>query len=378
MCLLASRARFLLSALHKHRSDDNLSTPHSELPRQQHQTQEQQHFVGSITNLILSNAFETHGATFIMRVQKEIKSSMRSAEVLRENDSLPTRGEADIAKILNQLASPDFPPELLLQVVETTVVSQVNHWNVTDSHTLSALAKSLFAWPKGVIATTCRLLIQMAETALLKRCIIKIPADVDERRPPKYEIPPVLLGRGTHVKHLVLDLDVHVGSLFDRELIVSTGHMDLLAEAFPRLAVCTFLLHIGWDSCVVPPGGFIDVSILYHPNYRLEKSSTSLDSPPRTVKCMIEDNLVDFIAAFARSGPGRRKLIRFSRLRPEFRWSSRGVPPREFRPLVRVSNPDVPSTASSTGDALADAEKQSILNAKRILDEAFLGVWTFR
>lgn len=379
MCLLASRARFLLSALHKHRSDDNLSTPHSELPRQRHQTQEQQHFVGSITNLILSNAFETHGATFIMRVQKEIKSSMRSAEVLREYDSLPTRREADIAKILNQLASPDFPPELLLQVVETTVVSKVNHWNVTDSHTLSALAKSLFAWPKGVTATTCRLLIQMAETALLKRCIIKIPADVDERRPPKYEIPPALLGRGTHVKHLALDLDVHVGSFFDRELIISTVHIDLLAEAFQRLAVCAFLLHIGWDSCVVPPGGFINISILYHPNYRLEKLDTSLGSPPRTVRCTIEDNLVDFIAAFARSGPGRRKLIRFSRLRPEFRWSSRGVPPREFRPLVRVSKSNVSSTASaSTGDALANAEKQSIINAKRILDEAFLGAWTFR
>jgi hypothetical protein len=268
---------------------------------------------------------------------------------------------------------------LLLQVVETAVLSQVNHWNFTDSHTLSALAKSLFAWPKGVAATTRRLLIQTAETALLKRCIIKIPADVDERRPPRYGIPPALLGRGNHVKHLVLDLDVHVGSLFDRELIVSTGHMDLLAEAFPRLEVCTFLLHIGWDSCVVSPGGFIDVSILYHPNYRLKRLDTSLGSPPRTVKCRIEDNLVNSIAAFARSGPGRCKLIRFSRLRPEFRWSSRGVPPREFRPLVRVSNPYVSSTASaSTVDALANAEKQSIINAKRILDEAFLGAWKFR
>ena len=314
-----------------------------------------------------------------MRVQKKIKSSTQSAERLREDDILPTSREADIANIMNRLASTDFPAELLLQVIETAVVSQVNHWNVTDSDTLSALAKSLFAWPKGVTATTRRLLIQSAETALLKRCIIKIPADVDERRPPKYEIPPALLGRGNHVKHLVLDLDVHVGSFFDRELIVSTGHMDLLAEAFPRLKVCTFLLHIGWDSCVVPPGGFIDISILYHPNYKLVKLDTSLGSPPRTVRCTIGDNLVDFIAAFARSGPGRRKLIRFSRLRPEFRWSSRGVPPREFRPLVRVSNPDVSSKASAnTGDVLANAEKQSIINAKRTLDEAFLGAWTFR
>ena len=87
-------------------------------------------------------------------------------------------------------------------------MSQVGHWNVTDSHTLGALAKSLFAWPKGVTANTRRLLLQTAETALLKLCIIKIPADLDERRPPKYEIPRALLGRESHVKHLVLDLDI--------------------------------------------------------------------------------------------------------------------------------------------------------------------------
>lgn len=291
----------------------------------------------------------------------------------QEDGTSPANNEAYIANAMNRLASPDFPTELLLQVVEIAVVSRVNHWNVADSHTLDALATSLFAWPKGVTSTTRRLLKQTAETAILKRCIIRIPADLDERRPPAYEIPPALLGRGNHVKHLVLDLEVHVGGLFERDLIVSADHMDLLADAFPRLAVCTYLLHIEYDSNVVPAGGFIDVSILSHANFRLETPATPLASA-YFVRCTVEENLVNFIAAFARSGPGRRKLIHFSRrnTRPLL---SRGLDLRsEFRPLVSVSGPRESSTAGAVEDGLADEEKESFTNAKRILDEAYYGL----
>jgi hypothetical protein len=292
----------------------------------------------------------------------------------QEDGTSPANNEAYIANVMNRLASPDFPTELLLQVVEIAVVTQVSRWNVADSHTLDALATSLFAWPKGVTTTTRRLLKQTAETALLKRCIVRIPADSDERRPPAYKIPPVLLGRASHVKHLILGLVVHIGGLFNRDLIVSTGHMDLLAEAFPRLAVCTYLLHIEYDSTVVPAGGSIDVSILRHANFRLENPTTPLASA-YSVRRTVEENLVDFIAAFARSGPGRRKLIRFSRREilcfpPRILYC-----PSEFRPLVRVSSPHGSSTAGAVEDGLADEEKESLINAKRILDEAYYGLW---
>jgi len=78
--------------------------------------------------------------------------------------------------------------------------------------------------------------------------------------------------------------------------------MDLLAKAFPRLAVYTYLLHIEYDPCIVPTSGFVDASILYDLNYRSERSSTPLESPQMIFKCTVEDNLIDFIAAFARSG----------------------------------------------------------------------------
>lgn len=148
-----------------------------------------------------------------------------------QTETTPKGRAAEIANIMSHLASPDFPTELLLQVVETAVVSQAVHWNVTDFHELTALATSLFAWPKGATAATRRLIQQTAATALLKCCIFRIPADLDELRPAKYEVPPALVGRESHVKLLVLDLDIHVGGLLDRELAVSTGHMKLLAEA---------------------------------------------------------------------------------------------------------------------------------------------------
>jgi hypothetical protein len=68
-------------------------------------------------------------------------------------------------------------------------------------------SKSLRAL-SGVTAATLEYLQQAAETALLSRCIIRIPADLSYRQLPKYKIPPVLKGKEMHVKHLVIDLNV--------------------------------------------------------------------------------------------------------------------------------------------------------------------------
>ena len=323
-----------------------------------------------------SNSLRRNALVHLLPKYHATTSTMSSREE-QEDGISPANKEAHIASAMNRLASPDFPTELLLQVVEIAVVSQVNHWNVADSHTLDALATSLFAWPKGVTATTRGLLKQTAETAILKRCIVRIPADLDERRPPAYEIPPALLGRSSHVKHLVLNLEVHIGFFFSRELIVSTGHMDLLAEAFPRLAVCTYLLHIDFDSFIVPPGGFIDVSILSHADFRSEKPTTPPASDEISM-CTVEDNLVDFIAAFARWGPGRRKLICFTRRKTHFLPSRILNLHSEFRPLAKVSSPHGSSTAGAVDNGFADEGKESLINARRILEEAYPGLWEHR
>jgi len=156
-----------------------------------------------------------------MRIQEKTESPLRAAQRLQQEDPSATNEETRIADTMNRLASPDFPPELLLQVVETAVILQVGHWKVTYSHKLDALAASLFAWPDGVTDATRRLLQQTAETALLKRCIIRIPADLDVSLPLEYKYPSILLESESHVKHLVIDLNIYAGSAYGREVSVS-------------------------------------------------------------------------------------------------------------------------------------------------------------
>jgi len=73
--------------------------------------QQQHHLFGITANLISSNALQTHNATFTMRSQ--VDASFASRKV-------------DIASVMNRLAGPDFPPELLLQVVQV-VVARTNN-----------------------------------------------------------------------------------------------------------------------------------------------------------------------------------------------------------------------------------------------------------
>jgi hypothetical protein len=298
-------------------------------------------------------------------------SPTRAAQLLQQEDPSTTDKETRIADTMNRLASPDFPPELLLQVVETAVVSQVGHWKVTSSHKLDALAASLFAWPGGVTDATRTLLQQIAETALLKRCIIRIQADLDERRPPRYKILPALINGEIHVRHLVIDLVIHASRVYSRELSVGADHIAMLSEAFPRLASCTFLLHIKCDSYDVQGGSVesVEAAILGIPGWRVQGT---------VARCMIEEGLVDFIATFAKFGPGRRKLIRFSRQKVYILLTKELCSAYGFRPLVRVDSPDVPSTAGAIEDSSANEETHSTINAKRILDEAFRGPWELR
>ena len=333
---------------------------HFKLPQhQQHWQYQHRSFVKKATNETDPNILNSDAATFTMRGQENTESPTRAAQRLQQDDLSPTNMETRIADTMNRLASPDFPPELLLQVVETAVFSQVSHWKVTFSHKLNALAASLFTWPDGVTDATRRLLQQTAETALLKHCIIRIPASLYGRQPPRDITLPALLKREIHIRHLVMDLNVHAGRAFSWELRESAAHMAMLAETFPQLASCTFLLHIICNSTIM----------LALPGWKFEGTATP---------CKMEDNLLDFIAAFAGSGPGRRKLIRFSKQRTydlsfrEFKSLS------AFRPLVRVKSPDVSSTVDSTEDALANEEQQSTINAKRILDKAFRGPWERR
>lgn len=175
-----------------------------------------------------------------------------------------------------------------------------------------------------------------------------------------------------YVKHLVIDLSVFTQEK-SQELSTSIHRMAMLAKVFPRLSVCTFFVHIRFvNSIDMYSAKSFTAAILGLPGYGRHGV---------LVKRTLEDNLVNFIAAFARDGPGRCKLIRFSRraIRPPSSTQTFSKPRHNLRPLVRVSIPDVSSTTNTAGEYdLADEEQQSIINARRVLDEAFRGPWMLR
>jgi hypothetical protein len=257
-----------------------------------------------VVDLINPNILRAYAITFIMTSHEDVEHAKLG---MQANTARAAHNER-IASTMNRLAHPDFPSELLLEVVEAAVLSQVSHWHVADSHRLDVLATSLFAWPDYVDIATRRLLVRTAANVLLNICIIGIPADLEERRPPAYEIPPALVKRETEVSRLVIDLSIPLGDVYSRELTISIGNMDLLAKLFPRLAVCTFLLHIEYDLSDVPhpSGPALEAALLGHPMYTFHRHCTSTATSEWLSRSTLEDSLVDFIAAFAKSGAGKR------------------------------------------------------------------------
>ena len=159
--------------------------------------------------------------------------------------------------------------------------------------------------------------------------------------------------------------------------------MDVLVKAFPHLAVCTFLLHLEYHVRVTrrKAGVTFEDNLLRFREHTFRRGVEQPESLGQWVIGTIEDCLVDFIVAFTSRGPGRRKLIRFSREihRPAaFAGICLSVhdPSRQTRPLVNVGSPAVLSAADTAEGELSTEEESSVVaNAKRILDKAYKGPW---
>ena len=290
---------------------------------------------------------------------------------------------------MNRLVCPDIPSELRLQIIEAAIKSQIGHWSVTEDHDVHDLAASFFAWPDSLPHTSRDMLERTAATALLRKCIIRIPISSkigDE--PQAFRIPLALKGNESRVSRLVVDIKIFVAvdpaaGTRDKDLTVGARDMDVLAKAFPRLAVCTFLLHLEYHVRVTrrKAGVSFEDNLLRFREYTFQRGVGQPESLGQWVTGTIEDCLVDFIVAFTSRGPGRRKLIRFSREvhRPAAYAGMRlsvHDPGRQTRPLVSVSSPAVLSAADTAeGELSSEEESPVVANAKRILDKAYQGPW---
>lgn len=290
---------------------------------------------------------------------------------------------------MNRLVGPDVPSELLLQIIEAAVESQISHWKVTEAHDIHVLAAAFFAWPDSIPQTTREALKQTVVTALLRKCIIRIPVSSEIGPQSRaFRIPPALKGHENRIRRLVVDIKVSVAVVTaattrDKDLAVGARDMDVLAKAFPHLAVCTILLHLEYHVRVTrrKAGVSFEDNLLHFREHTFQRGVGQPESLGQWAVGTIEECLVDFIVAFASRGPGRRKLIRFSReVHRAAAFAGMCLsghdPGRQTRPLVSVSSPAVLSAADTAEGELSSEEESSVVaNAKRILDKAYQGPW---
>jgi hypothetical protein len=303
------------------------------------------------------------------------------------------RRNARVASTMNRLVCPDIPSELRLPIVEAAVEPQIGHWKVTEDHDVHDLAASFFAWPDSVPHSTRDVLERTAASALLRKCIISIPISSKiGDQPQAFRIPPALKGYENRVSRLVVDIAIFVattgGANREQDLAIGVRDMDVLTKAFPRLAVCTFLLHVVYHARVThrDTGDGTDVTfedfMLRFPQYRCQRGAGQDEGRRIWDRAPLEECLIDFIVAFTSRGPGRRKLIRFSRelYRPH------GIGGmclslfcdcnRETRPLVSVSSPAILPAENTAEEDLSSEDKSLVfINAKRMLDKAYRGRW---
>jgi hypothetical protein len=310
----------------------------------------------------------TWGAEMISKVA-ELRKTRRLVQEFRMNRS--TREEAQQTQVIYRLMSPSFPLDLLLPVVKAIVQRHACYWSATGRHKLGIRTGRIFPSTDSVVKTGRSLLQQLAEEYLLKLCIIKTPAFFTSEH--AFEIPPALESKGHNVRRLVLDLrTTPFDGGYNRELNNGSKSMESLARAFPRLSVCVCLLHL--KNVGQHGRGSFNSQIL-----RFQSAREWDDLCDGWEYVDFEDTILDFMMAFARSGPGKRKLIRFSTneqvvdANGECCEAGIGRLVSLSSLVASIDTENAEGASSSDPEQDADREHPSMAHARRIFDQAYWG-----
>lgn len=281
----------------------------------------------------------------------------------KEHQRMEIRVANTIDRLLN---SATLPPELLIKIVRHVVVSQVSRWNVDETHDIDALTDKLFLWPDNVPDNFREILKQTAVDILFKESIIRIPSELTSLY--TLTLPQVLKTNEHHIRRLVVDIvTLPRNNGYSRETTRAMRSimrsMSSLASTFTKLTVCVFLLH----------NRNVGQEFRFRFSTNFGEDVLELRNLNHVKRCVTwETILVDSIAVFARSGPGKRKLIRFShnvRSDPDCRRAGNEL--RSFGPLVEIGGgawTDEPSE-----NEMARKEDLAFTRAKRIFDQSYRG-----
>jgi hypothetical protein len=275
--------------------------------------------------------------------------------VLKYRMDRSAREEAQRAEAFDRLMSPAFPPELLRQVVKKVVQHHACYWSAAGEDTLEMRGGRIFQFPDSVAPPTRSLLQHLAKEDFLKLSIVRTPAFFTAEH--TLQLPPSLdeNSQHLHLRHLVLGLrttPIHNG--YNRELNKGITTMSSLPALFPRVEACVFLLHFKnvRQNALVPFGrGFFNADMLRFTNARFDNASGKWE------RVDLEATILEFMLAFARDGPGKRKLLRFSTNKDVFDMHGTSCD-AGVGPLVDVSGLVGATGAGEAGeDAACDLEE---------------------
>jgi hypothetical protein len=265
---------------------------------------------------------------------------------------------------LERITGLSFPRELLTQVLEANIESQVPYWRIDHSASLSKVADTAFSkWPEGFGGNLQCLVRDISARAILERSLIIIPAVFTLQF--TLTTPPKVQGNEHHIRYLVLDLRTtpHDGA-HNRELSRCSQSMASLKSLFQNLESCVILIHLVHNTGHIT-GPRVLTDALGRPTFVVSTLSY------RNVKSIgnvitLEQTFIEFVATFLRQGPGKRNFVRFTHS------SLQNPALKRIGPLVDMSSQE-PISSRPSMESLTLEEDRFTVDAKRVFQEAYWG-----
>lgn len=216
--------------------------------------------------------------------------------------------EASVATAMERLASNEFPTELLWKIIGLSLRSGIGRCDISVHDKPITLRSGGLAWPKALSLHALRTIRKAVAKILPESVILEMSAEFEQpplsgAAQPRLVIPRALKGSESRVRNLVLNLDLNMAlspnyntySLHWPRLATATAGIETVAKSFPNLQTCVLVVYMGF--------------------FQRSTFNTPLVFPPLDhivgVSGTLKAMFLDLVDAFAKRGPGRRRLVRF-------------------------------------------------------------------
>jgi hypothetical protein len=301
--------------------------------------------------------------------------------------------EVSVTGILEHITHPDFPLELLRKIISFSLepVGQfwegpfANHWDYSDNEITAEDGLETTRWsrlesmtfPDNLSWRARQAIRQAAIDTFPPSAIVGVPADfgeTDRENGLRLVIPHALQGSEHRLRQLVMNVHkprerAKGQGLYHHHLATATAGMKAIAQSFPKLETCVFVINLGPGPKRRDNGKMVQPPHLFTPRmlgtvgtgYFVGGGPTA---PERRAA------LADFIDAIAKHGPGKRRFFRFDYHDRAYEFDARNMCDEYYcavgvGPLVRVNavservavvNGDVGVVEDATADAMQNQE----------------------